>query len=108
DMWVVKTDSNGEKQWDATFGGTGQDHCESVAQTMDGGYILGGTSYSGISGDVSQESRGESDYWIVKINASGVKQWDARFGGSSYEDSYTVSQTSDGGYIISGESYSGI
>jgi uncharacterized membrane protein len=71
------------KQWDARFGGSSDDELRSLQQTADGGYILGGYSFSGISGDKTQASQGDYDYWIVKTDSVGVKQWDARFGGSS-------------------------
>src|SRR5437016_3193928 len=74
------------KQWDARFGGSGTDHVNSLQQTADGGYILGGYSYSGISGDKTQANYGVDDYWIVKTDASGVKQWDATFGGSTQDE----------------------
>ncbi len=88
DYWIVKTDAGGVKQWDARFGGSGDDGLSSLQQTADGGYILGGVSSSGISGDKTQGNWGSiytSDYWIVKTDAGGVKQWDARFGGSDYD-----------------------
>src|SRR5205814_5997669 len=60
----------------------------------------------GITGDKSQESQGKNDYWIVKIDSSGSKQWDARYGGS-YDDIFnSLQQTSDGGYILAGYSAS--
>ncbi len=67
------------KQWDKRFGGTDYDYLYSVQQTTDGGYILGGGSSSGISGDKTEASRGNYDYWVVKIDANGTKQWDKRF-----------------------------
>src|SRR5215470_9780087 len=85
-----------QKQWDATFGGSEGDFLYSAQQTADGGFILGGYSESGISGDVSQSNRGSSDYWIVKTDASGTKQWDARYGGNSVDQLTVVKQTSDG------------
>jgi len=108
DYWIVKTDANGVKQWDATFGGSSDDYLYSVQQTADGGYILGGSSESGISGDKTQASQGEDDYWIVKTDANGIKQWDATFGGSSDDYLYSLQKTSDGGYILGGSSESGI
>jgi len=108
DYWIVKTDANGVKQWDATFGGSSTEFMESLQQTADGGYILGGSSSSGISGDKTQASQGGDDYWIVKTDANGVKQWDARFGGSDVDALYSLQQIGDGGYILGGYSYSGI
>jgi len=107
DYWIVKVDAAGTKQWDKTFGGSGQDQCFSVTQTRDGGYLLGGYSYSGVSGDKTQDSRGQEDYWIIKLDASGTKQWDQRFGGSDQDDLYALQQTSDGGYLLGGQSKSG-
>ena len=106
DYWVIKTDSNGVKQWDARFGGPGVDQLTALQQTSDGGYILGGTSFSDIGGDKTQTSRGLNDYWIVKTDGNGVKQWDARFGGESLEELHALQQTSDGGYILGGYSIS--
>ena len=108
DYWIVKVNSNGVKQWDARFGGSGNDNLKSLIQTSDGGYILGGISQSGISGDKTQTSRGQSDYWIVKVNNNGVKEWDARFGGNLDEGLYSLRQTIDRGYILGGYSRSGI
>lgn len=108
DYWIVKTDSNGVKQWDARYGGTSVDQLTCLQQTKDGGYILGGISFSGIGGDKTKASKGSSDYWIVKINAKGKKQWDADFGGTSIDELHSIVQTSDGGYILGGASFSNI
>src|SRR5688572_14054590 len=64
------------KLWDKTFGGSGGEELTSLQQTSDGGYILGGLSYSGISGDKTQVSQGDRDYWVVKLDANGNKLWD--------------------------------
>lgn len=108
DYWIVKTDASGAKQWDVRFGGSGDDELRSVQQTIDGGYILAGFSSSGISGDKSEASRGVTDYWLVKTDANGTKQWDARFGGASNDELRSCMQTIDGGYILAGFSKSGI
>jgi hypothetical protein len=107
DFWVLKLDATGTKVWDKSFGGSNTDALNSVAQTSDGGYILGGHSYSGISGDKTQASKGDSDFWIVKLNASGTKLWDKAFGGTGFDESRVIVQTSDGGYLSGGWSDSG-
>ena len=56
-----------------------------MRQTSDGGYILGGYSTSDISGDKSEADRGDTDYWVVKVNSLGVKQWDKTLGGSGID-----------------------
>ena len=108
DYWIVKIDSLGLKQWDKRFGGTNDDYLYSVQQTTDGGYILGGYSWSGLSGDKTQPSWGNADYWIVKIDSLGIKQWDKRLGGTGDDELHSLQQTTDGGYILGGISNSGI
>jgi hypothetical protein len=108
DYWVVKLDAAGNKQWDKTYGGDGFDYLSSLDQTRDGGYILGGRSASGISGDKTESSRGVEDYWVVKLDAAGNKQWDRTYGGDAYDYCGSVQQTRDGGYILGGRSSSGL
>src|SRR5688572_5757245 len=108
DYWVVKLDASGNKIWDKTFGGIGEDALYSLQQTADGGYILDGTSESGISGDKSQASKGGFDYWVVKLDASGNKTWDRSFGGNGNDYPFSLQQTANGGYILGGSSNSGI
>lgn len=108
DYWVVKTDINGNKLWDYTFGGVGTEKLYSVQQTSDGGYILGGSSNSGIGPDKSQVGRGMEDFWIVKLDANGTKIWDKTFGGNLIDILYSIRQTPDGGYILGGSSGSGL
>ncbi|GAF67717.1 unnamed protein product, partial [marine sediment metagenome] len=94
DFWLIKTDSNGNKKWDKTFGGSQYDVASSVQQTSDGGYILAGKTES--------FGPGGSDFWLIKTDPNGNKEWDKTFGGSYYDVAYSVQQTSDGGYIIAG------
>lgn len=108
DYWIVKTDSLGNLQWEKRFGGTDADWLYALQQTKDGGYILGGGSYSGMNGDKTQTSRGGEDYWIIKIDSLGNYQWDKRFGGTGTDDLQSLSQTRDGGYILGGLSSSGV
>ncbi len=109
DMWVVKVDAHGTKQWDRRYGGTGDDYLMRIRCTADGGYIMSGLSRSGISGDKTEPNwdRGNfyADYWMVKIDSFGTKQWDKRFGTSADEGSRDVIQTPDGGYLIGGNCY---
>jgi len=99
DVWLIKTDADGSKEWDETFGGSGEDHGDSVAETSDGGYIIAGSTQS--------YGNGSSDVWLIKTGANGNEEWSQTFGGSEYDYSGSVVETSDGGYIIAGstESY---
>ena len=94
DAWLVKIDSNGNKQWDKTFGGTDWDMVESVQETSDGGYILAGYTKS--------IGAGGSDFWLIKTYSNGNKQWDKTFGETNDDYAYSVQQTSDDGYILAG------
>jgi hypothetical protein len=106
DYWVVKLDASGTVQWDNTIGGSASDFLNSVIQTSDGGYLLGGFSNSPASGDKTENSQGDNDYWVVKLDASGAVEWDNTIGGSSEDELYSVIQTIDGGYLLGGRSES--
>jgi hypothetical protein len=106
DYWVVKLNKLGKIQWEKTIGGDVIDLLWSLQQTRDGGYILGGTSYSNSSSEKTENSRGLSDYWIVKLDSLGIIEWDKTLGGADYDNLYVVQQTGDGGYILAGLSYS--
>ncbi|MBK8875007.1 MAG: hypothetical protein IPN13_14235 [Bacteroidetes bacterium] len=80
----------------------------SIQQTADGGYVLGGSSDSNISGDKTENSYGLSDYWIVKIDDTGNVQWQQTIGGGGYDVFRSVQLTVDGGFVIGGYSDSNI
>jgi hypothetical protein len=104
DYWIVKLDNSGTIQWQKCLGGTDYDIANSIQQTTDGGYIIGGVSSSS-DGDVTV-NHGYQDFWIVKLNSAGVIQWQKSVGGSMGEEAYSIQQTSDGGYITVGWSWS--
>ncbi|WP_197464055.1 T9SS type A sorting domain-containing protein [Rufibacter sp. DG15C] len=106
DYWVVKINANGKVQWDQTVGGDAGENLRDVIQTSDGGYLLGGSSSSMKSGDKSQDSRGMSDFWIVKLSSKGKQKWDRTYGGNSYDGLNSLLQTNDGGYLLGGSSVS--
>ncbi len=98
DVYLVKTDVNGVESWSKTYGGIGFDRGQSVVQTSDGGYI--------IAGETSSSGAGGYDVYLIKTDSSGVEVWSKTFGGTSDDQGYSVVQTSDGGYIIAGETSS--
>lgn len=111
DYWVLKLDAQGTPQWDRAYGGSSADYFTSLQQTADGGYILGGYSASGVGGDKTQPNRGSTDYWVVKVDGQGTKQWDRTFGGNPTSNPngtigggqlQRVCQTADGGYLLGG------
>jgi hypothetical protein len=101
DYWLVKTDENGDSLWSRTYGGSHDDVCSCVAQTSDGGYILGGWTDSFGPGTPWSEN-----FWIVKTDANGDSLWSRVFGGREDDKCHSVMQTSDGGYILAGETSS--
>ncbi len=104
DYWVVKIDSSGSIQWQKSLGGTAADEANSIAQASDGGFVIAGTSESN-DGDVTS-AHGLQDFWVVKLNSSGDLEWEKTLGGSSYDKAYSISQTTDAGFIVAGETQS--
>ncbi len=104
DYWVVKLDASGGISWQKSLGGSSYDSANSIIQTSDGGYIVAGTS-SSTDGEVSG-NHGGNDYWIVKLDADGGISWQKSLGGSNHERAYSIVQTTDGGYVVAGESSS--
>lgn len=108
DYWIVKIDLDGNKLWDKRFGGSGTDILRSVIQTTDAGFLLAGNSYSTQDGDKTQASQGVEDYWIVKIDSLGSKQWDKRYGGPQADFLSQIIEGSQNNYLLIGTSFSGI
>jgi len=99
DFWLVKADPSGNNQWNKTYGGINQDYALSLVQTGDGGYALAGTTHSFMTGNAS--------FWLVKVDSSGNHQWNKTYGGADDDDhAYSVVQTGDGGYAITGSTWS--
>lgn len=108
DFWIIKTDNLGNTVWQNTIGGSQDDIVKTIERTRDGGYIIGGTSASPISGDKTENNFGSSDYWIVKLNNTGNIDWQKTFGGTGSDNLIYLEQTNDDGYIMSGYSESPI
>lgn len=97
-VWLVKTDSQGNQEWQAAFGGNDDDEGHSVKQTPDGGFI--------IAGHTESFGAGLKDVLLVRTDADGNQMWMRTFGGTSDDEGYDVLQTADGGFIIAGVSTS--
>ena len=93
DLWLIKTDSFGDTLWTRIFGSIGYDEGRAVQQTSDGGYIATG---------VTNYNSGFGDIWLIKTDSYGDTLWTKRFDGSGDDWSYSVQQTTDGGYIVCG------
>jgi len=98
DMWLFKIDRMGNEMWSKTIGGTEADRAQYIQITFDDGYIITGSTYS--------YGEGLADIWLVKTDELGNEEWSKTFGGSDDDFGYAVQNTSDGGYIIVGLTYS--
>lgn len=113
DFWVIKLNPEGKEEWQITLGGFGNDHLQSIQQTADGGYILGGSSDSSpiknqkgeYIGNKTEKSQGSLDYWVVKLSASGEIEWEKTYGGNFSDQLKAIIETSDG-YLMGGTSNS--
>jgi hypothetical protein len=106
DYWVVKIDKKGEIEWQKTFGGIYNDELRSLEQTKDLGYIIGGVSNSPVSGNKSEDSLGNYDFWVIKINTRGDIEWQKTIGGALDDQLNVVYQSFDRGYLLAGYSNS--
>jgi hypothetical protein len=92
--WIIKTDANGNVQWDTKFEQSVYKIARSIYPITEGGYIIAGEGATGYSGT--------NDAWLMKTDANGKKQWSKTFGGVNDDGFKSVQQTSDGGYILAG------
>ncbi len=98
DLWILKLDSTGDIQWQKTYGGADDDYANYIRKTSDGGYIVAGVTES--------FGAGNTDIWVLKIDSAGNIQWQKTFGGSDWDYAYEIQQTTDGGYVLVGTTYS--
>jgi uncharacterized delta-60 repeat protein len=98
DALIIKLNSSGNIQWSRAIGGTNEDDAVSIQQTSDGGYIVAGYTNS--------FGAGNSDALIIKLNSSGNIQWSRAIGGTNDDRAFSIQQTSDGGYIVAGGTWS--
>jgi hypothetical protein len=106
DFWIVKTDANGNLQWQKCLGGTSDDEAHSIRQTHDGGYLVAGVIGSN-DGNVTNMHGGYTDVWLAKLDASGNLLWEKALGGSledggdiPWVGGASITLTNDGGFII--------
>lgn len=98
DAWIVKLDLNANIIWQLIIGGNAFDSCNSIIQATNGNYIIAGATWS--------LGSGSSDYLVAEISTSGTLIWTKAYGGSGYDFAHSIKQTSDGGYITIGRSWS--
>jgi hypothetical protein len=94
DIWVIKLDENGNIEWGKTFDKDEHDIAYSIIQTEDGGYA--------IAGGTGKRFWGEVNCWVIKLDAKGNMEWDNNFGGTGWDEIYSIIQTKDGSFITTG------
>jgi hypothetical protein len=98
DVWIIKTDFNGEKQWSRVYGGKLDDYGWGVTESDDGGYVIAGETFSFGSG--------QSDIYLLKIDSNGNMKWNTTFGGLAEDVAYSVVNSNDGGFIVAAQTKS--
>ncbi|HEY3294988.1 MAG TPA: T9SS type A sorting domain-containing protein [bacterium] len=98
DFWLVKTDPSGLMQWQRHFGGGVNEWATSVIEPANGGYAVGGWTQSYGGGDL--------DMWLVRTDYNGSMLWNRFYGGYGQDEIQALQQTSDGGYMLAGWTYS--
>tara|TARA_R110002072_G_scaffold235697_1_gene393312 strand:+ start:25926 stop:27551 length:1626 start_codon:yes stop_codon:yes gene_type:complete len=116
DFWVLRLDPFGNIIWQKTYGGKGEEKLTKVIETEDGGFLIGGSSSSNrifdaakqtvVENAKSENTRGNLDYWVLKVDAQGEIQWQRTLGGRYADILKTVVETPDGGYLLGGISNS--
>jgi Domain of unknown function (DUF5122) beta-propeller len=97
DIWVLKLNSSGNVTWQKTYGGSDSDYVFSIQETLDGGFIVAGSTYS--------YGAGIEDFLVLKLDANGNVTWQKTYGGSDADYARSIHQTSDGGFIVAGRTY---
>ena len=98
DVWVIKTDFTGEKEWSKVYGGKLDDYGWGVTESTDGGYLIVGETFS--------FGQGQSDIYLFKIDSAGNKLWQTTFGGLGEDAGYSIANTDDGGFIVASQTRS--
>ncbi len=104
DFWIIKIAPSGELIWEKTFGGTSFDAARSITKTLDGHFIISGSSRSAHGNLASNQ--GQNDVWLIKINTKGNLIWQKSIGGSDIDLSLDLIELSDQTIIAVGESNS--
>lgn len=97
---IFKTDLNGNLLWQRMYGGDQDERLWAFVQTSDGGFLAGGYSYSGVSGDKTEPSRGDKDVWLIKLDAQGLLLWDKTLGGGFQDELFSIQELPNGDFLL--------
>lgn len=98
DVSIIKTDSFGNTVWTKTYGGSDRDEGAQLRLTADDGYVVAAYTWN--------RGAGQSDAWLMKLNAAGDTLWTRTYGGADYDEAYCLDTTADGGYVLAGQTQS--
>ncbi len=107
DFWLAKLDVNGAVSWQKSFGFSGTDQAFSIIQTNDGGYLVNGildVTASGGQGNARNNRHAGGDYWAIKVDANGNREWWNYYGGTNTDTAFKAIQTNDNGFLFFGSS----
>ncbi len=104
DSWILKLDAIGNIIWQKSIGGAGSDNAHEILPTIEGGYVMAGSSASN-DGDFTG-NHGNTDYWLAKLSTTGSVEWQKVVGGSAGDNLRAMQRTADGGFILAGSSIS--
>lgn len=107
DYWLVRLDASGNKIWDKNFGGSGLEVISGLTENGAGNILIGGLSDSPVGGNKTKPGLGEYDYWLIFLDKNGEEIWQEVYGGSEKDAMTVLIHTSDGGYLVGGDSASG-
>lgn len=105
DFWIFEMDSQRKILWETSYGGSLEDFPSDMILASDGGYVIAGRTRSN-DGNISL-NKGSSDFWVIKTDSIGSLIWETSLGGSGIDHAVGITATSDGGYVVVGESTSG-
>lgn len=108
DYWIINLDQFGNVKWDKTIGGMQADSAVFIYETKGLGYVIFGNSYSSVGGDKGDLSRGNIDFWVVKLDSLGNKLWDRTYGGNLADQLTSVYVANERDFFLAGSSNSGI
>ena len=101
DAWLIKTDADGNLQYNQTYGGVNHDTAYSGILTVDGGFVLAGfTKFQ------NRIRRLDMDLWVLKLDAAGNELWNQTYGGEWFDEATSVIQTSNNGFLLAGRTRS--
>lgn len=103
DYWLIKLNITGEITWRNFFGGSNTDTCNDIVETTDGYVLIGSSDSTDV--DIT-DNKGSYDFWVVKTDKNGDLLWEKNFGGSEIDEARAVVKTSDGDFIIVGDTRS--